>query len=82
MGVPNVFTIRDFLWLAIVTWLALSWQLDAQVKDLEVADGHDTVSLFREDNAFLEREKAAYVERIRQLEARVSQGALPLSFQR
>ena len=68
----TMFTLRDFVWSVIVAWLALSWQLDSQVRELEVADGLDTVSLFREDNACLERERAKYLARIRQLEARVA----------
>jgi hypothetical protein len=66
----TVFTIRDFLWLMLVGWVSLSWQLDIQVKDLEVADSQDTVSLFREDNAILERELFRHQARISQLEAR------------
>jgi hypothetical protein len=63
-------TIRDFLWSILVGWLALAWQLDAQVKELEFSDEQDKAALFRADNAVLERENAKHQNRIRQLERR------------
>ncbi len=65
-------TIRDVLWSVLVALFALIWQLDAQVKELEVADSHDTVSLFRQDNATLERELSRHRLRLQHLEARVA----------
>jgi hypothetical protein len=65
-------TVRDFLWSILVGWLALAWQLDAQVQELESADHRDNAALFRADNAILERENAKHRTRIRQLERHVS----------
>jgi hypothetical protein len=64
-------TIRDVLWLVLVAWLALAWRLDAQVRDLEMSDGHDNAALFRADNAVLEQANSRQLARIQQLEARV-----------
>jgi hypothetical protein len=67
----SVFTIRDFLWSVLVAFFALCWQLDGQVKELQVSDSQDAVKLFREDNATLERELTKHRARLELLEARV-----------
>jgi hypothetical protein len=66
-------TLRDFVWLLLLVALSLGWQLDGQVKQLEVSDQHDDARLFRADNLHLERQIQQHLTRIKQLERELSE---------
>lgn len=66
------FTIRDVFWMLLAGWIALAWQLDVRVRNLEVSEHQDTATLFRVDNALLEQQNSRNRLRIRQLEALVA----------